>query len=600
MKLGDLVPGTSTDLTPVNKSLENVMKFQDFLSKSHMDRIRTDSVGIEQLYFDWLRTAYAYRRMFIQDLYLLAFDVTEIRTAIQHVKNEVFRKGFEEYKPKFASKCVSCGEIFQREVKYCNKCFKKNGAGQEVVDGEGKKIPSDTIRPDEGQYKRFDEMKTSCNIFNQSLEEVLMIFDTDLSISDDAFLHLNKSYVFEKGNLVPKYSKVEEIRRIHPALVEFDLDKNGLPKNSHWICLEHRDIFRMDEGQCLQCGKNTYPVMYIYNHRGKKIYLLESEVIHCSRFDPSETYGYSAILSIMQKVLTLSGMDRFLYRYFFERKTPTQIILTNTDDPASLEIERARVEAKMMEDPTYTPWIAVSQKTGRGRTDVVKLFHTLHEMDYLNVRNEIRERVSAIYGVSPIWMGHMEGIGGISGQTQQLVVMSRVVERNQRLYNEKVFPVLMAEFGITDWEIKLRAPEEKTEQARMQFASQKVQIASQLVNMGFDVKLQTGKGTNIEELDFEVSGKANKPDMMGGAMSPIGAGQLPAGAPQEEEEDVSRLSRLLAEQNAGVEKQKTDLVLPKDIHVHDHYPPHHRLLGHEKKEGESKKWESEVYGNTSD
>jgi len=119
----------------------------------------------------------------------------------------------------------------------------------------------------------------------------------------------------------------------------------------------------------------------------------------------------------MQKVLTISGMDRFLYRYFFERKTPTGMILTYTDDPQSLEIERARVEAKMMEDPTYMPWIGVSQKTGRGRTDFVRLFHTLQEIEYIEVRNEIRDRISSIYGVPQIYMNIMEGVGQMAGQS---------------------------------------------------------------------------------------------------------------------------------------------------------------------------------------
>ena len=471
MKLLDFIPEASFDLLKVNKELGNVIKFQDFLSKAQLDRIRANPVGVEQLYFDWLRTAYAYRRMMIQDFYLLAFDITEVRTALLHIKNEVFRKGME-FSPRFSVICVNekCKKEFQEEVDKCDRCSSK------------------VRRPNEMQYKRFDEFRKSANIFNQSLEEILSTCLEDLNIADDLFLHLSKSYVFEttdNGVRKPKYARIEEIRRIHPALVELDLDKNGLPQNSRWICLEHREETRNSPGLCVQCGAETFPAMYIYNHRGKRLFLLGSEVIHKSKFSPSESYGYSPLLTIMQKVLTLSGMDRFLYRYFFERKTPTQMLLTYTDDPASLEIERARIEAKMMEDPTYSPWIAVSQRTGRGRTDVVRLFHTLQEMNYLDVRNEIRERVSAIYGVSPIWMGHIEGIGGISGQTQQLVVMSRVVEKDQRLFNEGVFPILLDAFGITDWELKLKSPEEKTEQARIQFASQKVSMANMLFNMGF-------------------------------------------------------------------------------------------------------------------
>ena len=238
----------------------------------------------------------------------------------------------------------------------------------------------------------------------------------------------------------------------------------------------------------------------------------------------------------MQKVLTLSGMDRFLYRYFFERKAPTGMILTYTDDPQSLEVERARVESKMMEDPTYMPWVAVSQRTGRGRTDFVRLFHTLHEMDYLPVRNEIRDRISAMYGVPQMYMNVMEGVGGISGQTQQLKVFSDVVQADQRMYNEKIFPILLKAFGITDWKLQLRPPEEKVEGQILQLASQKVNIASQMRMMGFDVELKP-ECKDISTLDFTFSGKAQSMagpagEMFGGEGMP----SLPTGEPPEDEE----------------------------------------------------------------
>ena len=215
---------------------------------------------------------------------------------------------------------------------------------------------------------------------------------------------------------------------------------------------------------------------------------------------------YNKIPEIV-KILTISGMDRFLYRYFFERKTPTQMILTNTDDPQSLEVERARMEAKMLEDPYYTPWIAVSSRTGRGRTDVVKLFHTLHEMDYLNVRNEIRDRIAGIYGVPQMFYNVMEGAGGISGQTQQLKMMSNVVAADQRIFNEKVIPAILKSLGITDWEITLRTPEEKVEGQVLQLAQQKVAVAGALIQMGFDVSLKPG-AWDLETIDFSFSGKA--------------------------------------------------------------------------------------------
>lgn len=493
MQLKQFIPdiyNTMTSLTKANTTLQN-LGFLD-TSKSRYSNNVTSAVkhfGIEQLYFDWLRSAYSYRRNFIQDLYLLAFDSSEVRTPLLWLKNEVFRKGFDSWIPKFQHKCNDCGKEYSEDVTVCT-------------------CGSISLRePDHSQYQIFDKFKLHCNVFGQSMEEVFRTCLDDVNIVDDAYIFLNKQYgVFNKK----VYGKVIEIRRLHPALMEFDLDKQGVPKNSHWMCPFHRDTIEAESGKCKICKLDMKPAMYIYNHRGMKIYLFEDEILHFSKFSPSETYGYSPLLTIMQKVLTVSGMDRYLYRYFFERKTPSQMIMTSTDDPQSLEIERARIESKMMEDPTYTPWIAVSQKSGRGRTDVVKLWHTLQEMDYLPVRNEIRDRISAIYGVPQMYMNVMEGVGGISGQTQQLKVFSSVIQSDQRLFNQNILPRLLADFGITDWRIHLRPPEEKIEGEILTLATQKVQIAMQMSQLGFDIRLKPGS-RDIESLDFSFSGEAINP-----------------------------------------------------------------------------------------
>ena len=855
MKLEDFVP----DLASQNHSLEkanHIIKnayeggFVDFaksMSGGGFQKSSPSPLGIEQLYFDWLRTAYAYRRMFIQDLYLLAFDVAEIRIPILALRGEIFRKGLDEWIPVFILKCKQCGEEYQEKVEKCDRCGSK-----------------ELRKPNKKQVEYFDSMKLSCNIFGQTFEEILKITSDDVSITDDLFILLQKEYMLMEDQL---WSKVVEIRRLHPALVEYDLDKNGLPRNSHFICPFHREEVDAVPSICPECGFERMATMYIYNHRGRRVYLFEDEVVHSSKFSPSESYGYcyddqtqiltkqrgwqlfkdltdedcvatlnphndelvyqkpttnwsqdyngkmyevngktcvslkvtpnhkhyaklnggnafelveakelfhkkylhkiggatwngkeqeffllpradfykdvywkdknvgeeeetnlvhcpeltlkmdvfleflgyylsegnltrpekrsgqvcisqsyqvnykkwvkikecleklgfryryyghkfvinddrlhkylkqfgkchdkfiseefkdlsqrqlrilfealmlgdghwdyrrptkgvytstslklrndiseimiklgysvridgwkvgfstkseyggkktefndkmvdyvgkiyccevpeyhillvkrnartifsgnSPLLTVMQKVLTISGMDRYLYRYFFERKMPSGLILTYTDDPQSLEIERARIESKMMEDPTYMPWIGVSQKTGKGRTDFVKLFHTLAEMDYLPVRNEIRDRIAAIYGVPQMYMNIMEGVGPMAGASQQVKIFANVIESDQRRYNEKIFPQIMQAFHITDWKLKLKTPEEKVESIILQQAQQKVAIATQMMTLGFTVDLKPG-AENIENIDFTFSGKAQNPMMA--AMAGGGAG----------------------------------------------------------------------------
>ena len=200
-------------------------------------------------------------------------------------------------------------------------------------------------------------------------------------------------------------------------------------------------------------------------------------------------------------------MDRNLYRYFFERKMPGSMMMVFTDDPESLRRERANIASQTRMDPNFIPMVAVSAKNNRGRVDMVRLFHTLQEMDYLPVRAEIRERVAAMWGVTPAWQGAPEAFGGLSTQTQQLVVMSRVVEGDQRLFHEKVFPQLLRAFGVTDWEMKLPNPEEKAEATRISFAQQRAQVAAMYIQLGYQVKLKDDD-VPLDQAEFIISGKA--------------------------------------------------------------------------------------------
>jgi len=339
------------------------------------------------------------------------------------------------------------------------------------------------------------------------LEEVLRQFHFDINSIDDGFLYIAKEYTAKEGG---KYSsRVKEIRRLNPALVEFDLDNSGLPKNYHFLCPVHREEIHESKGKCPEpnCSLKTQPVMYKYYHRNKHMYFFDGEVIHVSKFAPTETYGWSPILTVFEKALTLIGMDKNVYRYFFERKMPASMMMVFTDDPESLRRERSNLAAQTRMDPNFVPMVAVSAKNNRGRVDMVRLFHTLQEMDYLPVREEIRERVAAMWGVTPAWQGAPEAFGGLSTQTQQLVVMSRVVEGDQRLLHEKVFPQLLKAFGIENWELNLLVPEEKAEATRIAQAQQRVAIANQLNQMGFTVKLREDN-TVMEDIEFVIEGEA--------------------------------------------------------------------------------------------
>jgi len=464
MKLGDYLPEVPEMAKSMGKLGSQIDMFGDMmqLSKAAGDTGSGPTFGVDYIVNTYVRNQLAYRKQLIQDLQTVAYTAEELRAPILHITGEVFRRGIQ-FEP--------------------------------LVED-----------PDESQLDRLKEFMDDCNVFDQGLEEVLRQFHWDLNTVDDAFLYFSKEY-YDTGDGGLR-SRVTEIRRINPALIEYDLDETGLPKNSHFFCPLHREQIKESPEECPEedCKQKLQPAMYRYLYRTEVHYFLDTEVVHLSKFNPTETYGWSPILTIFEKALTLIGMDRNLYRYFFERKMPASMVMVTTDDPESLKREREALAAKTRQDPNYIPMIAVSSRTNRGRVDMVRLFHTLQEMDYLPVRAEIRERVSAIWGVAPMWQGAPDSFGGLTQQTSQLTVMGRVVERDQRQIMEKVFPAILDNFGITDWKIVLPNPEEKAEATRIAQSQQRAAIAAQMLGMGFDVNL-AGNNLKVDELDFIVSGQ---------------------------------------------------------------------------------------------
>tara|TARA_R100001079_G_C4447580_1_gene151963 strand:- start:118 stop:1782 length:1665 start_codon:yes stop_codon:yes gene_type:complete len=457
-KLSEFLPDVPEVAKTIASLNEQINMLQ--LSKAAGDTGQAPTIGLDHVVNTWVRHQMAYRQQLVMDLQTITYSVQEIRGPLTHITGEVFRRGMK-IKPK-------------------------------VKD------------PDKSQLVRFTKFLTDSNVFDQSLEEVLRQFHYDLNSIDDAFLYLAKEYEeLPNGKLG---AKVKEIRRLNPALVEFDLDAAGLPKNAHFICPIDRTDVAEEPGNSKK-GYKRIPAMYKYYHRNQHMYLADSEVIHLSKFSPSETYGWSPILTVFEKALTLIGMDKNLYRYFFERKMPASMIMVTTDDPESLRRERAHIAAQTRLDPNFIPMVAVSSRNNRGRVDMVRLFHTLQEMDYLPVKQEIRERIASMWGVSPTWQGTPEAFGGMSATTQNLTVMSRVVESDQRLFHEKVFPELLKAFGVTDYEIELPRPEEKADATIISHTQQKVAMASQLSQLGFNVELKEKDEVDLLEVEFVVSGE---------------------------------------------------------------------------------------------
>lgn len=508
-------------------------------------------VGINDYGVKGKRQYIAERRRLL-DLYVIAYNVADIRTAVTHLRNEIFRRGII-WKPKFDFKCDDCGKEYTKF-----EATKAKGVCSCRRDGQRGAPKKTTLRkPDYDQVSNVEKFMEEANYFQQSLEAIMRECEDDINIVDDAFLYMRKRYAASELDIAKWQSdkqlaemtgtddppapvinqEVLALFRLDPTLIEYDMDARGVPGMAHHICVFHRDELLAvppDQGwdvhwrgECPSCGMITFPVYYKYSEQQsgaygaatpQTLYLIKDEVIHWSRYAPSETFGYPPILSIYEKALTLIGMDRYLYDYFYERRVPQGAITVVTDDTEGFKATKAEVEAKMAANPHYIPWMAISSKTGQGGMQFVRFAYSLDELNYLPVRDEIRERISGLFGVSAIWMQDTSESGGLNNESQQLVVMSRVVESAQRSYHSDVFPKIEAALGVSDFTLFVQTPEEATELKEIEVYQARATLAQTMAAMGFGVNLDDpesfqfsyyGKIKSMEEREKEQQGMAN-------------------------------------------------------------------------------------------
>ena len=118
--------------------------------KSAGDTGTPPTIGLDHIVNTWVRHQMAYRQQLVQDLQTVAMSVEEIRGPLSHISGEVFRRGIE--------------------------------------------IIPKVENPDVSQRERLNKWSSDCNIFDQSMEEVLRQFHFDVNSLDDGFLYLAKEY----------------------------------------------------------------------------------------------------------------------------------------------------------------------------------------------------------------------------------------------------------------------------------------------------------------------------------------------------------------------------------------------------------------------
>jgi hypothetical protein len=171
--------------------------------------------------------------------------------------------------------------------------------------------------------------------------------------------------------------------------------------------------------------------------------------------------------------------------------------------------------------------------TEQGSGDPIKfvnLLETPAEMQHMEMREWIKERISGKYGVTAIMMDGTPANSGLS-QSMEVQVSNRSADRLRKIFNNVFVPAFLGQIGVEGWYKDVAEVEEEDERAEAEKQQRELQIAQQAAQLGLKVEWTKDNTASVKPGQVEMEegggmgGMGEMGDMLGdeGAEDPFGA-----------------------------------------------------------------------------
>jgi len=124
-------------------------------------------------------------------------------------------------------------------------------------------------------------------------------------------------------------------------------------------------------------------------------YFLDGEVLHFSKYSPSRLYGQSPIMTMWNQITTLLiAMENYVNSSYTKARMPRGLLAVQTRNMESMKSFWRGVKEKMEQDPHFIPVMGIEGEGGKGGVEWIKFMDSLKEMDYISVKDDLRDRIS--------------------------------------------------------------------------------------------------------------------------------------------------------------------------------------------------------------
>lgn len=434
-------------------------------------------------------------------------EVSIFDTVISRSVTEIFRYGID-FEPAFVKKCMNCGHEYQNNVTVCPYCNSRR-----------------LIRPDESQKDYFVNAEgisflKKANANGQSLKDVCRSYADSQFQNNQAYLLAVTGDVIDTETKHLEKSYPLEFLSIDPKFVRYMYDDTAEPGTLYGFTMDdRRNAFHLDRdpkhiNDRTADGKTIYPCFWQIGESpgasGKVLNYTQDEVYANHWFKQSLIYGRPPWLSIEDDLLTYHYIEKHFLKKFKFGYVRKILVFPGFSEKVMAQVAKGVQEVLAKNDQSI-PIVGLPPQppgvSGELRAQTLEL-GTESSSDTMQVKNDVRDRVCALYGVPNVFVGDVMGSGGLNNESQQITTFDRYL-MDKYDYTDDMLDWILSWFPkITDWKLRVVRPS-KADQENKKLLEQ-IQVAQGFKNLGFGVTYSNGEFSYTEKpIDNPTGATAN-------------------------------------------------------------------------------------------
>jgi len=235
-------------------------------------------------------------------------------------------------------------------------------------------------------------------------------------------------------------------------------------------------------------GTKLVPMAYFYDVDGEHIPFARDEIIHFNKYSSTaRLYGQSPIMGLSKKIETALAIEALQNKVYRLERPPKGFLDIPGHNEDSLNRLGEYIAEETRRNPNFIP--IISSQEGSNTAKFVSIMPNFDELMMLPYMDRINNDINASYGVMPLVVGDMSGVGGLNSEGEQITIFDRTIRETQRCVELGLIKPLLKLMGVTTWTIRFNDINERNETQYLNNMNLKAQIITQFQNSGIDVDL---------------------------------------------------------------------------------------------------------------